>query len=468
MSDLWRFSATQIANMIRLRQCSAVDVARDTLARMEAVNPLINAVVDSNPEETLARARAVDDALARGETPGPLAGVPVTIKINIDQAGFATSNGLKSMADLIARENNPVVDSFLHAGAVIVGRTNTPAFSSRYFTDNQLYGPTKNPRDPRLTPGGSSGGAAAAVVSGIGAIAHGNDIGGSVRYPAYACGIHGLRPGLGRVPTYNESGPDRSIGPQIMSVQGPLARTIHDVRLGFAAMARRDMRDPWYFGGPDTDGYNPKLAVVCPHPDGLETVPEVEKAVLEAADRLRDAGWTVVQLDTLPPLKECSYIVQAFFLADGSAQKIAEAEAEGDPGAIEAMRGGADLVGDLDVARFSALLTRRADLVRQWLLFLETYPVVIMPASSQLPFEMDLDLPDRKGFRYIYDNQHFMASMPALGIPALTVSTGMVGTAPVGVQIVASRMREDLCLAAGEAIEARGTPPMPIDPVGIS
>lgn len=465
MSELWRHSATQIANLVRLRKISATEVARSALSRLDAVNPHLNAVVDRNAEDTLAQAAAVDAAIARGTPPGNLAGVPVTIKINVDQAGYATSNGLRANARLIARENNPVVDGFLRQGAVIVGRTNTPAFSCRYFTDNRLHGRTLNPRDPRLTPGGSSGGAAAAVASGICAIGHGNDIGGSVRYPAYACGIHGLRPGLGRVPTYNESGPDRTIGFQIMSVQGPLARSVHDLRLALQAMSARDMRDPWYFEAPAGDGYNPKLAAVCLHPDGIETAPEVERAVIDAADRLRDAGWTVETIGALPPIRECSLIMNALFVADASDEKLAAVAAEGDPGALEAYRGGRELVGPLDVGRFSALLTRRANIVREWLCFLETYPVVLLPVSSQLPFEHDLDLPEKRGFRYIYDNQHFMAGLPAVGIPALVVSTGLAGRSPVGVQIVAGRMREDLCLAAGEAIEARGVPPMPIDPV---
>ncbi|MFD2239280.1 amidase family protein [Aureimonas populi] len=464
MTELWRLSGSQIANLVRLGEVSASEVARDALARLDAVNPAINAVVDHRPEHVLERAARVDEAIARGDETGPLAGVPVTIKINIDQAGFATSNGLRSKAGLIAKENNPVVDGFLAAGAVPLGRTNTPAFSCRWFTNNQLFGPTRNPRDPALTPGGSSGGAAAATVAGIGCIGHGNDIGGSVRYPAYACGIHGLRPGLGRVPTYNASGPDRTIGFQLMSVQGPLARTIQDLRLGLHAMSRRDMRDPWCFEAPPA-GRNPQLAALCLRPDGIDIAPEVEAALIDAAGRLRDAGWTVVELDALPPIREASLIMHTLWVADAPEQKIAEAEAEGDPGAVSAMRGAVELVGPVDVAAFSAALTRRANMVREWLLFLERYPVVLMPVSSELPFEDEIDLPEKKGFRHVYERQHFMAGPPVIGIPALTVSTGMAGRSPVGVQILAGRMREDLCLAAGEAIEARGTPPMPIDPL---
>src|SRR5215212_12238429 len=246
MKDLWRLSAAEIAALIGSKEISAKEATSAALARLEAVNPAINAVVDHRPEDVLAQAEAVDVAIARKQQPGPLTGVPVTVKVNIDQAGFANTNGLKLQRDLIARSNSPVVDNLRKAGAVIVGRTNCPAFSYRWFTTNLLHGDTKNPRDPGITPGGSSGGAGAAVAAGIGHIAHGTDIAGSIRYPAYACGVHGLRPSHGRVPTYNASSPERGIGPQLMAVSGPIGRTIADVRAGFIAMSAADPRDPWW------------------------------------------------------------------------------------------------------------------------------------------------------------------------------------------------------------------------------
>src|SRR4030088_2280698 len=191
MQDLWRLSAADIAALIRSKKISAKEAASAALARLDAVNPQINAVVDHRPEDVLAQAGAVDAALARNEDVGPLAGVPVTLKVNIDQEGFATTNGLKLQRDVIARTNSPVVDNLRKAGAVILGRTNCPAFSYRWFTTNLIHGDTKNPRDPSITPGGSSGGAGAAVAAGIGHIAHGTDIAGSIRYPAHACGGHG-------------------------------------------------------------------------------------------------------------------------------------------------------------------------------------------------------------------------------------------------------------------------------------
>ncbi|MET0970987.1 MAG: amidase family protein, partial [Tardiphaga sp.] len=179
MTDLWRLSATDLAALIRSREVSAREAARDNLARLDAVNPAINAVVDHRPAEALARADAIDAAIARGDDVGPLGGVPVTVKVNIDYAGYATSNGVRIQNEIIATANSPVIDNLEKAGAVIIGRSNCPAFSYRWFTTNQLYGDTKNPRDASLTPGGSSGGAGAAVAAGIGHIAHGTDIAGS-------------------------------------------------------------------------------------------------------------------------------------------------------------------------------------------------------------------------------------------------------------------------------------------------
>src|SRR5712672_1479980 len=203
MQDLWRLSASGLASLIRAKKVSAKDAATAALGRLDAVNPKINAVVDHRPEDVLAQAGAIDTAIARGEDAGPLAGVPVTVKVNIDQQGFATTNGLKLQRNVIAKTNSPVIDNLRKAGAVILGRTNCPAFSYRWFTTNLIHGDTKNPRDPGITPGGSSGGAGAAVAAGIGHIAHGTDIAGSIRYPAYACGVHGLRPTVGRIAAFN-------------------------------------------------------------------------------------------------------------------------------------------------------------------------------------------------------------------------------------------------------------------------
>jgi amidase len=464
MEDLWRLSAADIAALIRSKKVSAKEATSAALARLDAVNPSINAVVDHRPADVLAEAAAIDAAIMRGEDIGPLAGVPVTVKVNIDQEGFATTNGLKLQRDVIARSNSPVIDNLRKAGAVILGRTNCPAFSYRWFTTNLIHGDTKNPRDPGITPGGSSGGAGAAVASGIGHIAHGTDIAGSIRYPAYACGVHGLRPTVGRIAGFNASLPERTIGPQISAVSGPLARTIGDLRIALAAMSGKDVRDPWWVPAPLEGPAMPKRAALCLQPDGLETFAEVKAAVADAGKRLERAGWVVEEIETTPPLREAAELQTKLWLGDGYEAQLDAAEREGDPGALACLRGNKARVHPFDAASFSKALTRRATLTREWLQFFETYSVLLMPASSELPFPDGLDLRDDASFARVWRAQLPQIAIPFMGLPALTVSTGLVGRVPVGVQVVSTRYREDLCLLAGEAIEAGGTPSAPIDP----
>ncbi len=464
MTELWHLTATDLTARIRRREVSAREAAEAALARLEAVNPATNAVVECRPEAVRAAADAVDRAIARGDDPGVLAGAPVTVKVNVDQVGFATTNGLTLQRDLIAKTNSPVVDNLRRAGAVIIGRTNAPAFSLRWFTTNQLHGDTKNPHDARLTPGGSSGGAAAAVASGIGCLAHGTDIGGSIRYPAYACGVHGLRPTLGRVAAYNASSPERGIGPQLMAVSGPIGRSIADLRIGLAAMAAADARDPWWMPVPLDGPPVPRRVTLCLRPGGLAIVPEVEAALLDAAKRLETAGWAVEVVDDVPSLHEATELQVQLWLGDGFAALADAARREGDPGAlavIAAFREQAEAMPPDVIAR---ALIRRAALTREWLGFLGKHPILLLPVSAELPFEDGLDLQGEAGFQRVWNAQLTQTGLPLMGLPGLTVTTGFVGTTPVGVQLIAGRYREDLCLLAGEAIEAGGAPILPVTP----
>ena len=350
MQDIRRLSAIDLAAFIRSKKVSAKEAAAAALARLDAVNPKINAVVDHRPDDVLKEASRVDAVIARGEDVGPLAGVPVTVKVNIDQEGFATTNGLKLQAGAIAKSNSPVIDNLRKAGAVILGRTNCPAFSYRWFTTNLIHGDTKNPRDSGLTPGGSSGGAGAAVAAGIGHIAHGTDIAGSIRYPAYACGVHGLRPTMGRIAAFNAALPERTIGPQISAVSGPLARTIADLRISLAAMSGKDVRDPWWVPAPLEGPPVPKRAALCLNPDGLDPVPEVKVAVADAGKRLARAGWTVEEISNTPALREAADWQTKLWLGDGYEAQLEAAEKEGDPGALACLRGNRTKVFPFDQA----------------------------------------------------------------------------------------------------------------------
>jgi amidase len=465
VTDIWRLSATELAALIRHREVSAREAALAALARLDAVNPALNAVVAHRPEDVLAQADAIDAALAEGKDPGPMAGVPVTIKVNTDQAGYASTNGLRLQKDLIAASDSPVVSNFRRAGAVLLGRTNTPAFSLRWFTTNQIHGDTANPRDSRLTPGGSSGGAASALAAGIGHLAHGTDIGGSIRYPAYACGVHGLRPSLGRVAAWNASGPERGIGPQLMAVSGPIARTIADIRLGLEVLSAPDARDPWHIPMPLTGPAVAKRAALCLRPNGLAIAPEIAVALRRAAQLLEDAGWIVEELDDTPSFREATELQVRLWLGDGFDAFLAAAEREGDPAALAVLGAFREMAGQLPANVISTTLTRRATLTREWQIFLATYPVLLVPVSGELPFLQNEDQKGPEAMARVWEAQLTQTGLPLMSLPGLVVSTGLVGTAPVGVQLVGQRWREDELIEAGAVIEAGGTPPSPIDPV---
>jgi amidase len=192
----------------------------------------------------------------------------------------------------------------------------------------------------------------------------------------------------------------------------------------------------------------------------------VKAAIVDAGKRLERAGWVVETVETTPPLREAAELQTKLWLGDGYEAQLEAAEREGDPGALACLRGNRAKVHPFDAAAFSKALTRRATLAREWLQFFETCSVLLMPVSGELPFPDGLDLRDETSFTRVWRAQLPQIAIPFLGLPALTVSTGLVGRIPVGVQVVSSRFREDLCLLAGEAIEAGGTPSAPVDPVG--
>lgn len=460
MDELWRLPATSIAALVRSREIAAREATQSALDRLASANPALNAVVDEFPESALAEADRLDAALARGQDPGPLAGVPVTAKVNVDMAGRATTNGLRLLKDHVAEVDNPCVANLRKAGAVVIGRTNTPAFSLRWFTRNSLHGETLNPHDEGLTPGGSSGGAAAATAAGVGAIGHGTDIAGSIRYPAYACNLHGLRPTSGRIPAANLSSPDRSMGAQITAVSGPLARTMDDLAAAYHAMRAADLRDPWWTPVPHDLGPVPKRAALCTAPEGLATDPAVAQALREAADALAGAGWEVEEVEP-PSFRDAVRVNMALWMAEFRASGLPKLEPEGDPDSLfVAARMTAKVAEGADPMD---ALQARAGLLRAWQLFLDERPVLICPISAEPPFPQRLDVAGEAEFDRVFEAQLTQVALPALGLPGLNVATGRPG-APMGVQLVAGRWREDVLLEAGAAIAAARAPIRPVDP----
>jgi len=466
--ELWRWDAVELAAAIRTRKVSSREAVQSVLERLEAVNPTINAVTVVLGEQALAAADAADAAVKRGEAVGMLHGVPVTIKENIDQTGQATTNGIVAYKDVIATSDSPPVANWKRAGAVIVGRTNTPAFSLRWDTDNALRGRTFNPWARERTPGGSSGGAASALASGIAPLAHGNDLGGSVRYPAYCCGVAGIRPTLGRVPAYNQTaGEERPPALQLMSVQGPLARRVRDVRLGLAAIAQRDPRDPWWVPAPleGPPAARPIRVALSVDPAKQGVHPDVAAAVRAAGGALAEAGYAVEEVD--PPDvagaaacwvaligAELRHVTLPYILKHGDADVIRCTE-------LTLAQG-----PDLGLDAYLKSLGDRSKHVRDWMLFFERYPLVVGPVSTEPPFTVGFDVESLERTRDVLRAQRLLVAVNLLGLPAVSVPTGVWGGLPLGVQVIGARYREDLCLDAAEVIEAQRGLPTPIDPVG--
>lgn len=456
-SPLWRLDATDTAAAIRAGRITCEAAVEAALERMEAVNAQVNAVTVPLAESARQAARQADAMVHTGVALGPLHGVPVTIKENVDVAGQPTPNGVPAFTGLIAPEHSPVVANLLRAGAIVIGRTNTPEFSLRWFTDNPLRGTTHNPWKAGVTPGGSSGGAAAALALGIGAIGHGNDLGGSLRYPAYACGLATIRPSQGRVPAFNPSGAEeRPPMLAMMSVQGPIARTVRDVRLALGAMAEGDARDPWWVPVP-LEGPRPPSPIrvaVTTEPAGVPCHPAVAKAIDAAAGHLSDAGYAVERLDP-PGVAEVAALWRDLVLTD--VRVMSEA----------AMRrhGSADFQTVLDfnlaaaeepvLERYIRGAADRTRLLRAWSVFQDEVPLVLAPVSQVPPFPQGEDLKGLERFLRMLDEQSMLYAVNLLGLPAAAVPTGLHEGVPIGVQIVGPRFREDLCLDAAQAIEHR-------------
>jgi amidase len=466
-SELWRWSAVDLADAIAARRVSSREAVASSLVRLGEVNQHLNAVVDVLADEALAAADKADAALERGDVPGPLHGVPVTVKINVDYEGRPTTTGVVAFKDDVAKADSPPVASWRAAGAITIGRTNVPAFCARFFTDNDLHGRTLNPWDASRTPGGSSGGAAVAVATGIGALAHGTDRAGSIRYPAYACGVVGLRPSFGRLASYSANpNVEATLASQLMSVQGLLARSVADVRLGLRAMARGDERDPWWVPAPwlDRGGERP-LRVALFHGSRDAVIdPAVASAVDQAAYWLQNMGCTV-EPATPPAFAE---------LADMFFSIVKTEEGEGTSRAIERLgdnalrRARASTMKHaikFTLDEYVATLGRRTEILREWQTFFGRYDVLLLPVSYQPALPIDEDQKGDDAVGRMLDAHAPMLAVSVLGLPSLAVPTGHVGSIPTGVQIVSGRFKEELCLRAGAMIELQCPPKTPIDPL---
>ncbi|MEX0350347.1 MAG: amidase family protein [Paracoccaceae bacterium] len=463
-TEIWQLSATETAERTRTGDLSAEAVVAAALDRMEAANPVLNAVVDSCADDARERARVLDKARLAGQSPGPLHGVPVTIKINVDQKGYATSNGIPALKDLIAPDDAPVVRNLQQAGAVIIGRTNTPEFSFRADTDNPLFGRTHNPWGDHVSAGGSSGGAGAAVMAGIGALAHGNDIGGSLRFPAAANGAVTVKPGIGRVPAWNPSqSAERGMLAQSMSVQGLFARTARDLHLSMPSLIAADRRDPFHVPMPwQGDRPEEPLRVAFSRETyGYELHPEVDAALMTARDALDDAGYQVEEVKTPDVFASGRAGYRALM---GEVYSMMKGDVD---------RFGSQQIRDIFAVYFQEfppylgqelleIMAKRSFFTREWTTFQQRYPLALTPFLPQPFFRPDRDTEGAEGVHEVLGSAVWSYSMNFMGLPAASVPARLAqlpnGDQPVNVQIVAPRWREDLAVDAAMAIEKQVGP----------
>lgn len=463
-SDLWQWDAVDLAAAIRTRRISSREAVAAHIARIDAVNPRLNAVVDRLDGEAVAAAEASDAAVKRGDALGPLHGVPLTIKINVDYAGRATTNGVVAFKDAIAPADSPVVANLRKAGAIILGRTNTPSFSFRWFTENDLHGETVNPWGRHATPGGSSGGASSAVASGISAISHGNDYGGSIRYPAYCTGVFGIRPSFGRVPAYRPAlTEERPLSPQLMAVQGPHARGVADLRAALWAMSAGDAHDPWWVPAPQY-GPTPSRPIKVARLATPGASPEVVAALDTAARWLAEAGYRVDAPADAPSIDEAAALWQTLVVNEGRHFTQADTEKYGDAKVAHVARTLAALVPEVDAKTYLKALASRTGVLRRWQLFLERWPLILCPVSDVPPLPPGADQGGPAAMETLLRVQRWQYAINCIGLPGISCPTGVNGSTPMGVQLVAGSFREDLLLDAAEVMEARCGRLTPIEP----
>jgi len=461
---LWRLAAHEVTAGIRRGEFTSREVVEDCLERSGVVNAAINALTEVRAEDALAAADAADRAVAEGNKLGGLHGVPVTIKGNVDLAGWATVNGSAVLKDNIAQENSPAVQNWLNAGAVVIGRTNCPEFCVRWETNNEVFGPTKNPWDSRLTPGGSSGGAAASLAAGITPLAHGTDLGGSLRNPAQACGVATIRSTLGRVPNYVPTEHEASIGVQLANTDGPMARCIADVRIGLQAMAVGDWRDPWWVPTPLTKPEPsdlPIAIIVDPLEQGVDE--QVASGVQHAAEVLASAGYKTQHAEpaTLADAVDVWKNIVVGEVFSGLEPAVKDICGPSLSRAIELYH---MEVPDWTPEKCSLAFGERRRVLRDWMGFFQRYSLIIAPVSTNPPQVTDFDISSPQNMATTMQSMRMLVAINALSLPSVIVPVGVKDGLPQAVQVIGAPFQEMRCLEVAETIEKNVGVFTPIDP----
>jgi len=461
--ELWRASALTLAAMIRDREVSSREVVDAHLARIDSVNEQVNAVVEVRPDEVRRGASLADDAVREGAALGPLHGVPFTAKTNLDVAGYATTEGTEALRDWMATADAPTVERMRAAGAVLLARTNMPDLGLRVNTESSLYGATHNPWRRGLTAGGSSGGEAASIATGMSPIGLGNDIGGSLRNPAYACGVASIKPSRGRVPQGNRSAAyTPGLHSQIMSAEGVLARHVGDLRSGLDAIKGAHRFDPQAIDAPLEGPRVARRIALVPEPFGGDTDPGVANGVRMAGKALEGAGYEVEEIE--PPQLFEAYLAWSELMVANLAVEAPVLQTLLGEGGRRFLELTTVDFGPATAESHYLMHQSRYLVGRAWREFMERYPLVVGPTWTQPPFAHGYDLIDVESAMKVVEGFRFVVPANLLGLPAVCVPTGLNEGLPTGVQVIGTLFREDTCLDAAEVIERAVGVLTPIDP----
>ncbi|MEP7017448.1 MAG: amidase [Actinomycetota bacterium] len=455
-TDAW-----QSAEDIRAGRVTSVEVVTQSLALIHDLQPALNAFTIVLDESALASARAADEAVRRGGQLPPLLGVPVSVKDHIWMVGAPATNGSLILRDFVPPEDAVPVARLRAAGAVIVGKTNNPEFCYRGFTDNLLFGLTRNPWDLRRTPGGSSGGAGSSVAAGMTAIALGTDGGGSIRIPSSFCGVVGHKPTFGLVP--KEPG---FRGWKSLSVDGPLARSVRDAALMLSVIAGPAAEDDMTYPGPPPESYLKAVArpeavrglrVAWSADLGMLPVdPDVRAAFTEAVQVLAGLGCELVE--AAPAAGHPTALWNTIALAEGYSSEgpfLDSSTEQMSPGTAEIIEAGQGITA----GQYVDALHQRARYTRVWATFFEEFDVLVTPAMQLTAFPVGLQTPGTIEGQPVdpFFDDWCTICLPAnlTGMPATVVPAGFgAGGLPVGLQVMGPRWADALTLHVAAAFEA--------------
>jgi Asp-tRNA(Asn)/Glu-tRNA(Gln) amidotransferase A subunit family amidase len=451
--DLTHKSATELVALIRSRVVSPVEVAEAHLKRIEDVNPSLNAIV-TIADDVIDRAREAEDAINKGREVGPLHGLPITIKDTIETKGLRTTSGTRLRRDYVPDRDATVVARLKAAGAIVLGKTNVPEMAIPYECDNPIFKRTNNPRDATKTPGGSSGGEAAAIAAHMSPAGVGSDLSGSIRVPAHFCGIAGLKPTTGRIPI--DGHVPEVIGPMTLGACiGPMARSVDDVAFLYRVMTAQ--KKP--VGNPGDQ----RGAVTFYVHDGVAPVTEeTEAAVRAAVEKLIDAGYDVRE-EQPPALGDGSRLwVELFSRVSAEQLRDFYRGREDEAGPLVASiihRNAEDSSFEEKVEnaeRLAKAVVEREHLRENLLRWMKDTPLIIAPVGSVPAFPHGAKRVEVRGesisvFRAFSYSQTFnVFGLPAVAVPVCRTTEGL----PIGVQVIGRPFAEEEVLAAARIIEA--------------